>query len=77
MRSPSVIGSTLVVTSLFVLIAPLISFVLHFADVPLISKQLQFEAMVTFPRIMASGLVIYLGMCFHCVGREFLTRLDG
>ena len=85
MRSPSAVGSALVVTSLVVLVAPLISCVLHFLhDVPLISIpltswmnssfNLQFEAMATFPRIVASGFVMYVGACLHCVGREFLKE---
>jgi len=85
MRSPSAIGSTLIVTSAFVLVAPLISLVLHFADshlpsiilIPLTSSassSLQFEAMVTFPRIVASGLVLYLGGCFAFVGWKLLEE---
>ncbi len=85
MRSPSVIGLALVATSLVVLVAPLVSLVLHFLqDVPIsipISSSmsssfhvLHFEAMVTFPRVVASGFVLYVGACLHCVGRHLLKE---
>lgn len=83
MRSPSIIGPALVVTSLIALAAPLVSFVLYFLhDVPISissmnsSFNLQFEAMTTFPRIVASCLVFYVGACLHCVGRKLLEE-DG
>jgi hypothetical protein len=82
MRSPSAVGSTLIVTSLFVLAVPLISLVMHFADVhmPLIisipstSSISSTDAMVTFPRIVASGLVMYLAGCLNYVGRKSIEE---
>ncbi len=82
MRSPSTIGPALVAASVIVLVAPLVSVVLHFLhDVPIISISsinssfnLQYEAMTTFPRIVASGLVFYIGACFHCVGHKLLEE---
>lgn len=83
MRSPSTLGPALVAASAIVLVAPLVSFVLYFLhDVPISisipsmnnSFNLQFEAMATFPRIVASGLVFYVGACLHCVGRKLLEE---
>ena len=83
-RSPSRIGLILVATSISVLVAPLLSCTLHyFADnmhdnmiMNSAYFRLQFEAMVAFPRIVASGLILYVGACIHCIGRNILKECD-
>lgn len=75
MRSPSAIGSSLVVTSLIVLAVPLISLALHIADDLLPSSiSNSFDFLLTFPQTVASFLVMYLGVCLHCIGLKFLEE---